>query len=109
MKVEFLVNTGLGDGRQILIQAAEFMKGKNDIEEFNSFAFSTQSFFSLYGIDRIIFINEYKYILKLIEKNDAVIITAVEENYPRRVYPQVYIVSNGRLKPVDLDEVRVKE
>ena len=34
MKVELLVNQGLGDGRQILIQASEFLKGEKDDEEF---------------------------------------------------------------------------
>lgn len=30
MKVEFLVNTDINDGRQIFIQEAEFKKAKND-------------------------------------------------------------------------------
>lgn len=41
MKVEFLVNTDINDGRQIFIQEAEFKKAKDNEEEFNSFAFAT--------------------------------------------------------------------
>ena len=33
MKVEFLVNTEINDGRQIFIQEAEFKKAKNNEEE----------------------------------------------------------------------------
>lgn len=36
MKVEFLVNTEINDGRQIFISAAEFVKAKKDEEEFNT-------------------------------------------------------------------------
>lgn len=39
MKVEFLVNTEINDGRQLFISATEFFKAKNDEEEFNSFEF----------------------------------------------------------------------
>ena len=49
MKVEFLVNTDINDGRQIFIQEAEFRKAKNNEEEFNSFAFATNCLFSFYG------------------------------------------------------------
>ncbi len=47
MKVEFLVNESLNDGRQIFIQESEFKKAKNNEDEFNSFAFATECFFSL--------------------------------------------------------------
>ena len=50
MKVEFLVNTDINDGRQIFIQEAEFKKAKNDDEEFNSFAFATNCLFAFYGL-----------------------------------------------------------
>lgn len=48
MKVEFLVNTDINDGRQIFIQESEFKKAKNDEEEFNSFAFATLLVFVLW-------------------------------------------------------------
>ena len=51
MKVEFLVNTEINDGRQLFISATEFFKAKNDEEEFNSFAFATHALFSFYGVD----------------------------------------------------------
>ena len=38
MKVEFLVNEGINDGRQIFIQESEFTKAKNNEEEYNSFS-----------------------------------------------------------------------
>lgn len=50
MKVEFLVNTDINDGRQIFIQEAEFKKAKNDEEEYNSFAFATNCLFAFYGL-----------------------------------------------------------
>lgn len=81
MKVEFLVNTDINDGRQIFIQESEFKKAKNDEEEFNSFAFATHCLFSFCG---------------------AVIITVVEEKYPRRVYPEVFVSNNNKLKRVQL-------
>ena len=41
MKVEFIVNADINDGRQIFIQESEFRKAKNNEEEYNSFAFAT--------------------------------------------------------------------
>ena len=54
MRVEFLTNTEINDGRQIFIEASEFMKAKKDDEEFNSFAFATHALFSFYGRDDFI-------------------------------------------------------
>ena len=105
MKVEFLVNTDIGDGRQIFITASEFNKAAKDEEEFNSFAFATDAFFSYYGTDRFIDRAEYDYIQKFLDKNGAVIITAVEERYSRHIYPEVYVSNNNRLKRIDLDAV----
>ena len=34
MKVEFFVNTEINDGRQIFIEASEFINAKKDNEEF---------------------------------------------------------------------------
>lgn len=51
MKVEFLVNTEINDGRQIFISEAEFKKAGKDEDEFNSFAFATHCLFSFYGVD----------------------------------------------------------
>ena len=105
MKVEFLVNTDIGDGRQLFITASEFNKAVKDKEEFNSFAFATEVFFSYYGSDRLIYRAEYDYIQKFLDKNGAVIITAVEERYPTHIYPEVYISNNNRLKRIDLDAI----
>ena len=60
MRVEFLTNTEINDGRQIFIEASEFMKAKKDDEEFNSFAFATHALFSFYGRDDFIDRNEYE-------------------------------------------------
>lgn len=102
MKVEFLVNTDINDGRQIFIPASEYMKAKNNDEEFNSFAFATHALFLFYGQDDFINREEYEKILKQLEKNGAVIITIVEERYPRRIYPEVFVSNNNKLKRVDL-------
>lgn len=103
MKVEFLVNTDINDGRQIFIQEAEFKKAKNDEEEFNSFAFATNCLFAFYGLsDDFIRPDEYEKILSSLEKGGAVIITIVEEKYPRRVYPEVFVSNNNKLKKVQL-------
>ena len=78
MKVEFLVNTDINDGRQIFIQESEFKKAKNDEEEFNSFAFATHCLFSFYGIeDDFIRSDEYDKILSALEKGGAVIILSL--------------------------------
>ena len=37
MKVEFIVNADINDGRQIFIQESEFRKAKNNEEEYNTF------------------------------------------------------------------------
>ena len=105
MKVEFLVNTGIGDGRQLCITATEFNKAIKNDEEFNSFAFATHAFFSFYGSDRFIERGEYDCIRKLLGKNGAVIITAFEDRYPRQVRPEVFVSSSYGLKRVDLDAV----
>lgn len=103
MKVEFLVNTEINDGRQIFIQEAEFRKAKNDDEEFNSFAFATNCLFAFYGCaDDFITPVEYEKILSALEKGGAVIITVVEERYPRNVYPEVFVSNNDKLKKVQL-------
>ena len=103
MKVEFLVNTEINDGRQIFIQEAEFRKAKNDDEEFNSFAFATNCLFAFYGCaDDFITPVEYEKILSALEKCGAVIITVVEERYPRNVYPEVFVSNNDKLKKVQL-------
>lgn len=102
MKVEFLVNTGINDGRQIFITAAEFLKATNDEEEFNSFAFATHALFLYYGVDSFINFEEYGRILQEVDKSGAVIITVVKEEYPRRVYPEIFICSNNCLKSVKL-------
>lgn len=103
MRVEFLVNTEINDGYQIFIQEAEFRKAKNNEEEFNSFAFATNCLFAFYGCPND-FINsvEYEKILSALEKDGAVIITIVEERYPRNVYPEVFVSNNNKLKKVQL-------
>lgn len=102
MKVEFFTDTEINDGRQIFVEASEFMKAKTDEEEFNSFAFATHALFSFYGRDDFIHRDEYEKILQMLDKNGAVIITVVEEKYPRRVFPEVYVSNNNRLKMVEL-------
>lgn len=103
MKVEFLVNTEINDGHQIFIQEAEFRKAKNNEEEFNSFAFATNCLFAFYGFpDDFISLVEYEKILSALEKGGAVIITIVEERYPRNVYPEVFVSNNNKLKKVQL-------
>lgn len=102
MRVEFLTNAEINDGRQIFIEASEFMKAKKDDGEFDSFAFATHALFSFYGKDDFIDRNEYEKILDLLDKNGAVIITVVEEKYPRRIFPEVYVSNNNRLKMVEL-------
>ena len=102
MKVEFLINQEIGDGRQIFIQESEFKKAKNNDEEFNSFAFATHCLFSFYGRDEIISINEYEKILSNLEKGGAVIITIAVEKYPTRVFPVVYVSNSNHLKQIRL-------
>jgi hypothetical protein len=102
MKVEFLVNTEINDGRQIFISAAEFEKARNNDEEFNSFAFATHALFAFYGADDFINRSEYEKILEVLDKHGAVIITVVDEGRQRRVYPEVFVSNNNRLKRVDL-------
>lgn len=103
MKVEFLINEELNDGRQILITESEFRKAKNNEDEFNSFAFATHCLFSYYGADEIIDRSEYEKILGKVEKGGAVIITIVEVGY-RKLYPEVYVCNNNRIKRIDLSE-----
>ena len=103
MKVEFLVNTDINDGRQIFIQEAEFKKAKDNEEEFNSFAFATNCLFAFYGCpDDFINPNEYEKILSALEKGGAVIITIFEEKYPQNVYPEVFVSNNNKLKKIQL-------
>ena len=103
MKVEFMVNTDINDGRQIFILEAEFRKAKNNEEEFNSFAFATNCLFSFYGYpDNFIGPVEYEKILSALEKDGAVIVTIVEEKYPRNVYPEIYVSNKNKLKKVQL-------
>lgn len=102
MKVEFLTDTEINDGRQIFVEASEFVKAKKDDEEFNSFAFATHALFSFYGRDDFIHRDEYEKILQILDENGAVIITVVEERYPRRIFPEVYVSNSNRLKKVDL-------
>ena len=104
MKVEFLVNSDIVGGRQIFIAASEFNKAAKDEEEFNSFAFATHAFFSFYGLDSFISRSEYDYIQKFLDKNGAVIITAIEERYPRRIYREVYVSNNNKMRRINLED-----
>lgn len=104
MKVEFLVNQEIGDGRQIFIDASEFRKAANDEEEYNSFAFSTESFFASYGKEGFIDRAQYDFILKNLNKTGAVIIS-IEEYGLKRWSPVVHVSINNRLKRIDLDAV----
>ncbi len=67
-----------------------------------SFAFATHALFSFYGVDDFIKRDEYEKILKAVDKGGAVIITVVEDSYPRRFYPEVFVSNNNRLRSVDL-------
>ena len=72
-------------------------------EEYNSFAFATNCLFAFYGLSEdFIRPDEYEKILSALEKGGAVIITVVEEKYPRRVYPKVFVSNNNKLKRVQL-------
>lgn len=102
MRVEFLTNTEINDGWQIFIEVSKFMRAKKDDEEFNSFAFTIYALFSFYGRDDFIHRDEYEKILEMLDKNGTVIITVVEERYPRRIFPEVYVSNNNRLKMVEL-------
>lgn len=103
MKVEFLVNEDINDGYQIFIQEAEFKKAKNNEDEYNSFAFATNCLFAFYGYpDEFINPNEYEKILSNLDKGGAVIITVVEEKYPKRMYPEVFVSNNNRIKKIEL-------
>lgn len=103
MKVEFLVNEDINDGYQIFIQEAEFKKAKNNEDEYNSFAFATNCLFAFYGYpDEFINPNEYEKILSNLDKGGAVIITVVEEKCPKRMYPEVFVSNNNRIKKIEL-------
>lgn len=103
MKVEFLVNTRINDGKQILIQESELRKAQNNNEEHNSFAFATNCLFAFYGrSDDFITFEECRQILSPVSKGGAVLITVVSENYPRRIYPEVFILNNNRITKVEL-------
>ncbi len=102
MKVEFLVNQSINDGRQIFIQESEFKKAHNNEDEYNSFAFATQCLFRFYGCDDYLRYNEYETILSNLDKGGAVIITIFEDRYPRIIKPVVYVSNNNRLKEIEL-------
>lgn len=105
MKVEFLVNTELGNGTQIIIDAAEFNKAEKNEDEFNSFAFATEAYFSRFGIDTFIREYEYKYIKRILSKNGSVIISVEQQGYSRRYEPCVYVSNNNRIKYIDLNAI----
>ena len=103
MKVEFLRNKYINDGQQIFIQESEFKKAKNNKEEYESFAFATNCLFAYYDChDDFIRENEYEKILSKLDKGGAVIITIVEERYPKRIYPEVFVSNNNNLEKVEL-------
>ena len=98
MKVEFWVNQPLEDGRQIVISASEFKKGKNNEEEYHSFAFATNCFFAYYGFNDLFIMKEgYDKILESLNKYDAVVLIAVVED--NDLIPVVYYSTNHHLTP----------
>lgn len=103
MKVEFRVNECINDGLQIFIQESEFKKAKNNEEEYSSFAFATNCLFAYYGYPND-FINqiEYEKILSKLDKGGAVIITIVQERYPRNIYPEIFVSNNNKIKKIEL-------
>lgn len=103
MKVEFLMNEGINDGYQIFIQESEFKKAKDNDEEYNSFAFATNCLFAFYNRpDDYIHRSEYEKILSNLDKGGAVVITIVEDRYPRNICPEVFVSNNNRLKKIEL-------
>ena len=102
MNVEFLVNQELNDGRQLFITEKEFKKAAKNEDEFNSFAFATECFFAYYGLDTFINAREYETIRQELTAGGAVIITVVEEKYPRNCFPEVYVSNHNRLKSVEI-------
>lgn len=102
MKIEFLVNQSINDGRQILIQESEFKKAKDNDDEYNNFAFATHCLFAYYDLDAFITFKEYEKILSNLEKGGAVIITIKQEKYPTRTYPEVFVLNNNHLKKIEL-------
>ncbi len=102
MKVEFLVNESINDGRQIFIQESEFKKAQNNDDEFNSFAFATNCLFTFYGCNDFINRKEYEKILSNLDKGGAVIITIVEDRYSRNIYPEVFVSNNNKLKQIEI-------
>lgn len=102
MKVEFLIEQEIGDGQQIFIQESEFKKAKDNEEEFASFAFATHCLFRFYGIDDFIKVDEYEKILTNLEIGGAVIIAIVQEKYPTRIFPVVYVSNNNHLKQIQI-------
>lgn len=103
MKVEFICNAVINDGRQILIQESEFRKAKNNEDEYNNFAFATNCLFAFYGFpDWFISPAEYERILSNLDKGGAVIITIVAGRTSRDTFPEVFIAANNKLKRIEL-------
>ena len=110
MRVEYLVNKPIGyDGRQLFIEGSEFLKAKNNDDEFNSFAYATEAFFRYFGLDRIIYKSEYVQLITKVNKQSAIIITVESESQYRLVpYPVVYIANNNKYELIDLESGEIQ-
>lgn len=94
MKVEFINDSSLGDGRQLIVQESEFKRAATDKKELFSLRLAIRAFHSLYAINPQFFVSEYHTVEKELKKNGTVIFCVIDDR------PHVYVSNNGVLREV---------
>ena len=100
MKVEFLTDFELGDGRALKIEAVEFGKAKTDENEYQSFAFASHAFLSVCGIDQYVSWDDYLIIRKQLRDKSGEVYIISDDRSPFYSVAGIYVKSRGKLRPV---------
>ena len=103
MKVEFTYDDN--NGYQIVILYNEFIKADKDDDEFNSFAYATDCFFTKNG-NKGLFIDraDYNEIKKDLKKGEAVIITVLSTGNFNEYTAKVFVTNNFQRRVVNTKE-----
>jgi len=97
MMVEFIEQDS---GNQLTVPASEFLKADKNQEEYASLAMATDAYSALYGVDYIIYREDYDAVKSWLGKTDTVIFRICEARYGHGKWCEVYILQGARLRKV---------
>lgn len=98
MKVEFLDSEMYGPN--LFISAADYMKAKNNDDEYESLVHATQAFSALFDFEYEINEKEFNAVLSELDKNGAVIFAVGSSKYPEKRWMEIMVSNNNQPKKI---------